>query len=182
MSITSGKRDLGIFAALTYLMVAGNTVIGALGQSAISRLARCYAGRDRWVFCRLLLKLLGVAAFLGAAGILASWVAGREMIAIIYSKEYTNEISTLIIIMINSLLYYISSILGYGMTAARYFRPQLPLFGLSGAASFLACLWLVPAYGLKGAAWAGLLASVVQLVGSLGVNAHALLCRSGEGP
>ena len=40
-----GKRELGIFAALAYLIVAGNTVVSALGQSASPRLAFTAGGR-----------------------------------------------------------------------------------------------------------------------------------------
>src|SRR5208337_449737 len=52
-----GERELGIFAALAYFMVAGNTVVSALGQSASPRLARYYGKGDGRAFCLLLIKL-----------------------------------------------------------------------------------------------------------------------------
>ena len=53
-----GARDLGIFAALAYPLVAGTTVVNALGQSAAPRLARYYADRDYPAFASLLRKML----------------------------------------------------------------------------------------------------------------------------
>src|SRR5437867_2722549 len=38
-----GEAQLGIFTAIAYLIVAGETVVGAMGQSAGPRLARYYA-------------------------------------------------------------------------------------------------------------------------------------------
>jgi O-antigen/teichoic acid export membrane protein len=59
---------------------------------------------------------------------------------------------------------YIASFFGYAMTAARLFWLQLPLSLLSTASVALACLWLVPARGLVGAAEAILILSLVRLL------------------
>jgi len=173
-----GERELGIFAALAYLMVAGNTVVGALGQSASPRLARYCAEGNAWAFRRLLVKLVGLGAGLGTVGLLLALVAGRFILALLYKPEYAEHAGLFAWLMTVAAVSYVASLLGYGMTAARYFRPQLPLFGLSGAACALGCLWLVPRFGLMGAAWAGLASLIVQLIGSLVINAHAL--QNGE--
>lgn len=49
---------------------------------------------------------------------------------------------------------YMVSFLGYGMTALRYFRVQIPLFASVVGISALVCFFLVPVSGLKGAALA----------------------------
>ncbi len=69
---------------------------------------------------------------------------------------------------------YVASFLGYGMTAARYFRAQLPLFAFVTGTATLACLWLIPSGGLRGAAIALTIAIVVQACGSLAIVMHAL--------
>jgi O-antigen/teichoic acid export membrane protein len=48
-----GERELGIFAAMAYLMVVGGTVVGALGQSASPRLAKYYAAGHLYAFKRI---------------------------------------------------------------------------------------------------------------------------------
>jgi O-antigen/teichoic acid export membrane protein len=168
-----GERELGIFAAMGYLMVAGTTVINALGQSASPRLAVYYAGLDLEAFWRLVGRRVGLGAALGAAGILVALVLGRETLTALYRPEYAEHTAVFVWLMVAASVGYVASFLGYGMTAARYFRPQLPLFGLCGAASALGCLWLVPRFGLMGAAWAGLASQIVQLIGGVVINAHA---------
>ena len=172
-----GERELGIFAAFAYLMVAGITVMGALGQSASPRLARYYAERDGRAFCRLLVKLIGLGVGIGTAGILTALVAGREILTLLYKPEYADRVDIFAWLMVVAAVMYMYWPLGYGLLAARYFRAQVPLFGICGAASALGCLWLVPRFGLRGAAWAGLGASITQLVGSVVIIAHALRSR-----
>jgi O-antigen/teichoic acid export membrane protein len=173
-----GERELGIFAAVACLMVAGNTVVSALGQSASPRLARYYAEGDRRAFCRLLLQLAGLGAGIGAVGLFLALIAGREILNILYKPEYADHADLFAWLMVAAMVSNVASLLGYGMTAARYFRSQLPLSGFCGAVLALACLGLVPRFGLIGAAWASLGAVIFQLVGSVAINAHALRARS----
>ena len=69
---------------------------------------------------------------------------------------------------------YVSSFLGSGMTAARYFLVLMPLFALATGTSAIAGLWLIPTQGVRGAAIALVISALVQLVFSLGVTYHAI--------
>lgn len=169
-----GKRELGIFAALAYLMVAGRMVVSAVGESATPRLAKYYASGDSKAFRTLLLKLVGIATLLGSAGVLVAAFAGRQLLSIIYRPEYAEHTNLFVWLMVAAGISYISSFLGYAMTAARYFRIQMPLFSAVTATSSLACFWLLPKYGLLGAAIALIIAAVVQIGISLGVIIYAL--------
>jgi len=73
---------------------------------------------------------------------------------------------------------YVASFLGYGMTAARYFRVQLPLFTLVTGVLTAACAVLIPSGGLLGAAQAMGIAAVVQLLGSVAINGFAVRALS----
>ena len=66
--------------------------------------------------------------------------------------------------MVATVFIYPASSIGYGLTAARCFRIQLPLYGLVALVTAVACLWLVPSRGMLGAAMAILLAAAVQAV------------------
>lgn len=169
-----GERQLGIFAALAYLMVAGNMVILALGESASPRLAKYYAARNATAFRGLLLKLVGLAAFIGGTAIVVAQLAGTEVLTLLYRPEYAENKNLFVLLMVAAAIGYMSSFLGYGMTAARYFRVQTPLFIIVTAISAMACLWLLPTQGLIGAAKALILAAIVQAVFSLGVIIHAI--------
>ena len=173
-----GERELGIFAALAYLMVGGGTVIAAMGQSATPRLARYYAEGDDRSFTSLLATLVGVAAAIGIAGFLVALIAGRLVLGFLYTPAYADHSGLFTWLMLAAALSYVASILGYGITAARYFRPQLPLAGICVAASALACYELVPRFGLDGAIWAILGSLLIQVAGSLVLCLQALKTKS----
>ncbi len=169
-----GERELGIFAAIAYLMVAGNMVVLALGESASPRLAKYYSEGNRVGFCTLLLKLVGMAVVLGVAIVLVAFVAGREILTLLYRPEYGEYKDLFVWLMIAAGIGYVSSFMGYGITAARYFRVQIPLFTLVTGISSVACFWLLPKLGLLGAAIALIIAGILQSLFSLGVVLHAL--------
>ena len=169
-----GERELGIFAAIAYLMVAGKIVVGALGESAIPRLAKYYAERDSKAFRILLLKLVGIGALLGGLAVFAALVAGKEILSILYQAEYATHTSLFVWLMIAAGINYVSSFLGYGMTATRYFRIQMPLTTLTTITIVIASLCLIPNTGLQGAAIALILTQLISVVTSLGVILYAL--------
>lgn len=169
-----GSEQLGLFSAIAYLLVAGNTVVSALGQSASPRLARHFAQRDRKAFLILLGRLLLIGLGLGMLGILAACFFGREILTLLYTPQYAERADIFVGIMVAATFSYLASFLGYGMTATRSFSPQLPLFALVTASTFVASLLLVPKVGLMGAVLATLASVLVQFLGSCWVNWRAL--------
>jgi O-antigen/teichoic acid export membrane protein len=168
-----GERELGIFAAMAYLMVVGGTVVGALGQSASPRLAKYYAAGHLQAFKELLLKLLGLGIIIGGSAVLVAMLVGGELLTLIYQPEYARQ-DVFIWLMVAAGISYVGSFLGYGMTAVRYFRMQLPLFAIVACVTALTGFWLIPMNGLVGAAWTLLSGAVAQLVLSSLVVSHAL--------
>jgi O-antigen/teichoic acid export membrane protein len=169
-----GIDQLGVFAAIAYLIVAGNIVVGALGQSASPRLSKYYAAGDVSSFRALLWKLLAIGATLGVGGLIVAALAGGELLSLIYTAEYGARADLFAWLMVVALLTYSASFIGYGMTAARYFKAQFPLFAIVTGSTVLACYWLIPTFGLTGAALAMIVAALVQIVGSVGVIAFAI--------
>lgn len=169
-----GVRELGIFSTIAYLMITGDMVVLALGQSAIPRLAKYYAEVNSNAFRGLLLKLVGIGALLGTTAILIALIAGKQILTLIYRPEYGQYASLLVWLMVAAAIKYMSSFLGQGMTAARFFRVQMPLSALVAITSGIACIWLLPTYGLFGAAIAILCAAIVQLLVSLGIVIYAI--------
>ncbi len=169
-----GERQLGIFSALAYLMVTGVMVVSALGESASPKLAKYYAEGNKVAFRTLLLKLIGIAALLGGTIVLMAVIAGEQILTLLYKPEYAEQTNLFIWLMLAAGVGYISSFIGYGISAARYFRIQIPLFTGVVTISAISCLWLLPKMGLLGAAIALLLAAIVQLIISSGVIVYAL--------
>ena len=169
-----GDRELGIFSALSYLMVAGNIVVSALGQSASPRLAQYYAAGKSKDFQNLLVKTVLVGALLGGISILMAAIAGRQILTLLYRPEYAQRGDLFLLLMVAAGVGYVASFLGYAMTAAQYFRVQMPLFTVATGISALACVWLIPSQGLVGAAIAAIVSAIVQAIFSLGVIIHAI--------
>ena len=169
-----GERELGIFSAISYLMVAGNMVVSALGQSASPRLAKYYAAGNSTAFRTLLFKLVGVGLMLGAGGVFVAVVAGKPILTLLYKPEYAERADLFAWLMVVAGITYVASFLGYGMTAARYFRVQMPLFVLVTGSSATTCFWLIPTQGVQGAVIALIVGAIVQVSITVGVLIHAL--------
>jgi O-antigen/teichoic acid export membrane protein len=161
-----GERDLGILAAMMYLMIVGSTLVNALGQSASPRLAHHFAVGDVRGFQLLLAKLMGIGSALGVAGLALVLLAGRPILALVYTPEYAERVDAFVWVAAAATLTYVSSFLGYGVTASRHFRVQVPLNCTLAAISALACWLLIPQYGLVGAAWALLATGLAQTAGA----------------
>lgn len=158
-----GEYDLGIFAAIAYLMVAGTTVVTALGQSASPRLARYYLAHDRPAFRALLLKLVGIGALLGIGGVLVALLAGQQVLTLLYGSSYARA-DVLLLIMLAAGCWYIASCCGYAATASRRIGAQPVVLCAVTAASGGLCWYLVPLYGLWGAALALAGSSLVAML------------------
>ena len=142
-----GVRELGIFAAIANFNAAGTTVISALGQSATPRLASLYAQGDFRQFRHLLGRLAGIGLLLGLAGVLGALFCGHEILRLVYGSRFSAESVALVWVMAAAAAAYVASFLGYGLTAARRFRIQLPIFSGLTALTVAFCFWLVPKPG-----------------------------------
>lgn len=168
-----GRSALGVFAALSYVPLLGAMVVNALGQAASARLAAAFASDDPGAFGRLLGRLLLFGAAIGLLGVLAAALLGRPALGLLYGPEYARHAGVLVWLMVGGAMGFVASFAGFGVTSARRFWEQLPLFVASTVLLYFACAWLVPAYGLVGAALASLVTSAVQLVGSLWILRQA---------
>jgi O-antigen/teichoic acid export membrane protein len=166
-------RQLGLFAAQSYLASAGAIVATALAQSAAPRMAHHYLSGDARGYRLLLAQLAGLGAACGIGGVAIAVLFGRPLLTVLYAPEYAERNDIFIWLMAGAGLTYVSIFLGWGMTAARRLRIQLPLFGLIVASMLTAGLVLVPRYGLTGAAATVVIGSLVQAIGSLYVVSRA---------
>jgi O-antigen/teichoic acid export membrane protein len=160
-----GMREQGIFSSLVNLMSAGSVAMGALGQCATPRLAKTFAAGNMREFRRLLWTLAGISAAAGTVGFLAAALFGRQILTLAYRPEYAARQDVLVWLMAASGALYLGSMMGVAVTAVRCFAPQLPLFALAAATTALACYLLVPTMGMRGAALAIFISSIIQSAG-----------------
>ena len=162
-----GEAALGYFAAMGYVMVAGYTVMGALGQSASPRLAK-YHVSDRSAYWRLLAKMVLLALAVGGSGILVATLWGRPLLTLLYRRDYAQYSNVFVWIMVAAAISYVSSMFGYSMTAARIFRPQVPLFATSCVTIAVTCALLIKNHGILGGAYALLIGSEGMKIAVIG--------------
>lgn len=161
---TAGPADLGIFASLAYLLVAVSLIVNALGQSVVSRLARLFAEDDRRGFQSILGRLMGFCALILMVGVPMAKFAGRPVLSFVYRPEYGDHVSLFVLMAATAGVSSIASFLGYGMTAARLFRRQVPVIAASTLATAVSSMLLIPHFTSVGAASAILIGSCVMAV------------------
>lgn len=169
-----GSNALGVFAALSYLSLAGSTVVNAAGLAATPRLARLFGAGERLAFVRKLLWMSALAALLGIGGVAILALGGKPFLTLIYGSVYAANLDVAIWVMVGGALSYAASVIGYGLTAARCFREQLPLFVTVTAVAAGASYALIPRYGLKGAVFAQIAAGAAQLLYGSAILVSAL--------
>lgn len=148
-----GTAEVGYFAAISSLILAGITVMGAVGQTISPRLSR-YWVEDRDAYKRLLLKFLAVSVAVGVAGILVSVLFGRLVLRLCFDEAYAAHDGLLVNVMAAGAILYLFSCMNYALTTARQFAIQLPLYALCVVVVAAGAFWLVPRFGMHGAAWA----------------------------
>ena len=169
-----GEGELGIFASMAYLIVLGRTIIFALGQSATPRLAKYYAAGNRKVFLKLLLKLMGIGALLGLINVLIAYVAGEQILTLIYNHEFAKYSHIFLLLMIAAVFVYADTFVNYALTATRHFKIQVLLILSVVCVTVLACFWLIPSQGLVGAAFTIIMAASTRFTISLVMTFYAL--------
>ncbi len=175
-----GPYALGVFAALTYLSVAASTVVNALLVWLLPRAWRATLPCGERAMFRRMLPQMGAAgaAALGIGGLAVLAIAGRPLLALVYGKPYADHLNVALWVIAAGGISCLASVIGYGMTAARCFRPQLPLFAAVAAITAASAFFLVPRYGLMGAAAAQLISAVAQMLGSAGILAFHFRTKS----
>jgi O-antigen/teichoic acid export membrane protein len=162
-----GTDILGYFAAIAYIMVAGSTVVNALGQSISPRLSRYYVNGNKNAYISLLVKLVSVSIFFLFIALILVHIWGEEILTILYEPSYGKYAHIFSLITIAAGVGFIKTFLGYGLTAARFLKVQPIITLLAVLVGVVACILLIPGFGLIGAANAMIIASFTHLLGYL---------------
>jgi O-antigen/teichoic acid export membrane protein len=168
-----GSEGLAYFGAMAYVVIGASQITVSLGQAASPRLAKYYFF-NRKAFIILLGKMLAVALTIAVTAILFGVFFGKTFLSIIYEPKYAEHQDVFVWLLISAGVTMSASMLGFGMSATRRFKSQLPVFLAVCSVSILACWLLIPRYGMKGAAWSMLAAALTQCAGSLIVIMFAL--------
>jgi O-antigen/teichoic acid export membrane protein len=159
-----GEHELGLFSAIAYATGTLTLVGDSLSISAVPRLSRLYAGGRLAEYRSLLLRLVAIGCVVGLAGLAITHGIGAWLLTIFYNADYATQSRVFTVLMAAAALHFVASILTCGITSARRFRIQVPLYVLVAAATAWGCGRWVPTLGLAGAALGVTFGAAVRLV------------------
>jgi O-antigen/teichoic acid export membrane protein len=168
----SGRQEVGYFVAISSLLAAGTLIATALTQTVGPRLAKYYEENIK-AYEVLLLKLVVLGIGLGITGIVIAVFAGKLILTILFRAEYGQYNNVLVILAIAGLLLILFSFMNVGLTAARRFLIQVPLYIICAVVCGVSAICLVPRYGMFGAAISLIFC---YLVGFIGCVYHVKRC------
>jgi O-antigen/teichoic acid export membrane protein len=161
-----GVTELGYFSAIVYIMIAGAMVVSAIGQSVTPRLAK-YFSRDRHAFGVLFRKVMLLGAGISLVSVLIPLFFGSELLAVIYTPEYSGYNRVFQWSMLGGALWYVASFLECGIYAIRNFKVQTPILICVVASTCISLYLLLPRYALVGAAVSICIGMLVRLLGGI---------------
>ncbi|MDX2475703.1 MAG: lipopolysaccharide biosynthesis protein [Candidatus Krumholzibacteria bacterium] len=163
------ENELGIFAALAYLVIVGTTVTLALAQSSLARLSVYYAEGQAGPFRRTVGKLVLIGVGLGVAAVLVAWLLGAPILNLIYEEEYGDHADLLVLIMAAGGVLFVANLLGAPATATRNFRGQMVVHLINVGVLYGLGTTLIPRLGMIGTAWTMLGGALWVTVGYAGL-------------
>ena len=170
-----GEYELGIFSALAYATIGSTLISDSLGSCAIPKLARLYAAGHIAEFQVVLLKLGTLSGGFGVAALATAELAGKRLLSLFYGAEYAASSRAFVLLMLAAALHCVAGVLSGGITAARRFGIQVPMFAAAVAATAAACYLFVPSRGLTGAALGMAAGAVVRVLLASAVLVHLVL-------
>jgi O-antigen/teichoic acid export membrane protein len=162
-----GDIQLGYFAAIAYIQVAGTTVVRALCYSAAPRLAHAYAKPGHTGFIMLLWKITLVGFLLGLIGLSISLVLGKQVLTLLYNAEYAKYSKIFSWLMAASMMHFMAMFLSNGLVVIRRFRSSMIIEFVVLITIITGCYFLIPMYGILGAAWAIGVGTSIHAIGAL---------------
>jgi O-antigen/teichoic acid export membrane protein len=175
-----GEAALGIFGAFAYVIMVGQMVVAAIGAAATPRLARHYDDGDLRGFLELTWRMAALCGACGLAVVGASLLFGKSGLAWLYGPEYAAHAEVFTWLMFAAGLGYVGAVLGYVATATRRFHSLTAPYLLGALFTASLSWWLVPRYGIQGAAWVVLGFSLSNLTIGLVLLRQAVREKEGE--
>lgn len=158
---------LGIFAAISHLLLIGAMVVNSLGAAITPRLSRYFANHELTSYYREIAFGVGVAAFVSLGFIGVAYVAGELLITLIYGKTIGGHSDLVLMMSLASLPVYIGSLIGFVPPALQAYRFHLIINIITVAGTATAAFIFIPSHGALGAIYAIMVQGALQLLNGL---------------
>lgn len=157
-----GLIALGHFTIVGYAMQAVTTIVNAIGQSIVARLAHYAMVGSRKAFLRILTRFLMLIAAGAVVTSLAMLVIGNWLLTLIFGADYAGLGRLLALVMIASGTVAAATILQSGLLATRRFGDNMRIRIASFAAQLICTLIGALTLGLVGVVLGVIAAGFVQ--------------------
>jgi O-antigen/teichoic acid export membrane protein len=186
------STELGIYAVLSYPLVAGNLVIAAVSTASLARLAKHAAHNEYDAFGHMLVKLVGIAIAFAIAAVGLGWVLGAFLLELLVGAEYAAHNSVFRVLLLGMGIGFVNWFLNSALTASKQFRLALALQVASLLLTVGLGWWFIDRWSIEGAAWAtvivlganviakGVLLARFVAAGTRRATAFATPVRAGE--
>lgn len=161
---TEGIETLGYFSAITYLVVAGSTVITAICQANTPYISKLFMTKNysRFIKTTIILSLIGLIQGLFITFICFFW--GEEILDLVYGKDYIKYSSFLTLVMIAGTINYTATGLGYALNATRLYKGQPKMGFIWVIFSLVTSFAIIIPYGIEGAGYVLILSAIFQFL------------------
>lgn len=170
----SGIKEVGVFSALYYVLIASNMLITPISLLMAPKIAKTFNKKGRKAFLKLNVQLLIVAVLASLVIIVPIIFQGEFILSILYGNKYAIYNETFLVISFSLLFGFINAFLSLSTIAARKIKIQ-PLINLIVTCiTLFTGFYFIKLYGLQGAAYSLLISRVIQTILYLGLLLYIL--------
>ncbi|MEO6150400.1 MAG: lipopolysaccharide biosynthesis protein [Mucilaginibacter sp.] len=143
--------ELGLFSGYISLVIFTRIFVQSVVQNSLPYLAQHYDDNNLAKFLSKLKKEAGLITVLGLLQFLLVPVSGY-IFPLLFNKDFAGNQTLLCLIFTGSLFSFLAFVLNNGINAMKMFSIQLPVYACMVALSIGMAWFLIPKYGLNGAA------------------------------
>ncbi|MDO5682467.1 MAG: hypothetical protein Q4G46_06535 [Propionibacteriaceae bacterium] len=160
---TDSLASVGIFSAMAYLLIAGNTVVSAVVQHGLPQTVQVLRKHGRKAMNRRIRRLTLAMAAMSTVAVGVVWLWGEPVITWLYGPGYVHR-PTLLLIAVGWAIGAVSWMWDMALVVERAFVTQMVAAGAGTVASVILSVTAVSHLGLFGAGLATLAASLAVAV------------------
>jgi len=173
LQLSQGAAAVGYFTALFAIIPALDVLAASVGHAAAPRLGWA-AGTDSRRYRALVTRLLGLAGLTGGVLVAGAALGGQRFLSIAYSPAYGAYHGAFVLIVLAGGLTVVNNTAFFALVAARKFSMPLAIQCSGFLVTGLTGAWLVPHFGIGGAASSVALGSAAMVT-----LATSILLRGG---
>lgn len=173
---------LGIFAAISHLLLIGALAVNAIGAAITPRLSRYFAANEMGNYFREIGFGIAVAVLMALGFIIIAYFAGDLLITLIYGKTITGQGTLVFTMSLAALPVYIGSLIGFVPPALQAYKFHLIINIITVIGTALAAFAFIPDHGPLGAVYAIIVQGLLQLLNALIFFKKPVIKKSGPLP